>query len=69
MLTRKAATNEEDRRQHDAHGAKLLQLRVEKGMALLIIAAVGAAPAIALQQVVEPRDHVRLGRAEPSAAA
>ncbi len=55
--------DEEDRRQHAAHGAKLLKLGIEEGVRDLIGAPMRAPPAVALEDGVEPVDDVARIRA------
>ena len=50
--------DEEDRRQDAAHGAQLLQLRIEEGMRELVLPCIAAKPAIAVEQPVEGGDHI-----------
>ncbi len=50
---------QEDRRNHLGHGFELIQLRIDKGMGLLIFAAIRPRAAIALQYVIKLLDDLR----------
>ena len=61
MLVRKAATAEEDRRQHRHHVGELVDLAHQEPVRDLILARVGADAAVGREQRIELGDH-RLGR-------
>ena len=69
MLSRKAATPRKIAGITRAEDAVLGDLVGDEAMRDLVVAPVGAEPAVALEQPVEPREHLRLGRARVRAAS